>query len=281
MASFKRMRPLLGTFVEIGCNVKVGSKESDTNAEQAVASAFRIIEKLHGLLSFHEVTSDLTRLNQANGEEVIVDSHTLRVMKLAKGMTIASGGLFNCTLGGTMVREHVLPDHGGANTFSVGDASDIQISSNKIKLRKSVKITLDGIAKGYAVDCAIATLKRCGVSAGWVNAGGDLRVYGDLVLPIQRREHTGEYVAFGGIQNAAIATSIVTATHINTDENDFPGRIMSDIAVPNIGTWSVMAHWAWRADALTKVACLASEVERTALIANLGGILVLPQKELH
>lgn len=268
MANLKRMRPLLGTFVEIGCS------ESDENAEQAIAVAFSIIEKLHRLLSFHEVNSDLTRLNQANGEEVIVDSHTLRVMKLAKGMTISSSGLFNCTLGGAMVYERVLPDHGGADCVAIGVASDIQIYRNKIKLRKSVKITLDGIAKGYAVDCAIAALKRCGISAGSVNAGGDLRVYGDLVLPIQRREHNGEYVALGGLQNAAVATSIVTTEY----ENEFPGKIMSDIATPQIGSWSVMAHMAWRADALTKVACLAEENQRAALIANLGGVLVMPKK---
>lgn len=264
MASLKRMRPLLGTFVEVGC-------EHAGNAEQALTSAFSIIEKLHHLLSFHEAGSELTRLNQANGETVEVSEHTLRVIKLARGMTLASAGLFNCTLGGEMVRQHVLPDHGG-DVLSSGSAKDIQICGNQIKLRKSVKITLDGIAKGYAVDCAIAALKRCGATAGWINAGGDLRVYGNLVLPVHRREYNGEYTSLGGIQNAAIATSIVTTEY----DDEFPGRIMSDVATPNIGSWSVMAHMAWRADALTKVACLAGESEREALIASLGGVLIMP-----
>ena len=266
MASLKRMRPLLGTFVEIGC-------EHADNAEQAVASAFNVIEKLHHLLSFHEADSELTRLNQANGEAVEVSEHTLRVIKLARGMTLASAGLFNCTLGGEMVRQHVLPDHGG-EVAPGGCANDIQVSGNQIKLRKSVKITLDGIAKGYAVDCAITLLKRCGATAGWVNAGGDLRVYGDCVLPVHRREYSGEYTSLGGIQNAAIATSIVTTEY----DDEFPGRIMSDVTTPKIGSWSVMAHMAWRADALTKVACLAEDDTREALIANLGGVLVMPQK---
>jgi FAD:protein FMN transferase len=274
MDSLKRMRPLLGTYVEIGI------KEPGRNAENAIASAFSIIEKLHHLLSFHSATSDLTRLNQAEGEEVAVHAHTLRVLKLARSMTIASAGLFNCTLGGALVREKVLPDHGGINVSTSGVAADIQIYRNKIKLRKSVKITLDGIAKGYAVDCAIATLKRAGVTAGWVNAGGDLRVYGDLVLPVHRREYNGQYMALGGMQNAAIATSIVTADAY-TDSNDFPGKIMSDLTIPTIGTWSVMAHQTWRADALTKVACLAKESLRNALINQLGGILVSPQGNLQ
>ena len=276
MPSFKRMRPLLGTFVEIGCD------ESAVNAETAVAAAFDVVEKLHRLLSFHEATSDLTRLNQANGEAVEVHQHTVRVMKLARGMTAISKGLFNCTLGGAMVRNGALPDHDLLNqcntgvlndVLSSGIASDIQIVGNKINLKKSVKVTLDGIAKGYAVDCAIATMKRCGVEAGWVNAGGDLRAYGDLVLPVQRRETNGKYVALGGLQNASLATSVVTTTY----DKEFPGKIISNLGAPNIGTWSVMAYFAWRADALTKVACLASDSNRESIIAQLGGIIVTPQ----
>ena len=271
MPNFKRMRPLLGTFVEIGCS------QSDKKAENAVAAAFNVVEKLHQLLSFHETTSNLTRLNQAEGEAVEVHRHTLRVMKLARGMTISSKGLFNCTIGGAMIQNKVLPEHdllrSGVDILPSGLATDIQIIDKAIKLKKSIKLTLDGIAKGYAVDCAIATMKRCGVKAGWVNAGGDLRAYGDLVLPIQRREISGEYVGLGGLQNAAIATSTVTAHYDET----FPGKIMSDISAPNIGTWSVIAHYAWRADALTKVAALAKAVERDEMIKRLGGVMVYPK----
>lgn len=269
MTSLKRMRPLLGTFVEIGC------EQSGKSAEDAITAAFDIVEKLHHLLSFHEQTSDLTRLNEADGEAVAVHQHTIRVMKLARAMTIASHGLFNCTLGGAMVQNGVLPNHSSPNQSadaikSSGFSSDIEIKGNSVTLNNSIKITLDGIAKGYAVDCAIATMKRYGVKAAWVNAGGDLRVYGDLVLPIQRREISGEYISLGGLQNAAIATSIVTIDY----NNDFPGKIIGSLASPTIGSWTVMSHYAWRADALTKVACLAEAADRGAIIERLGGKIV-------
>ena len=164
------MRPLLGTFVEIGVEGPVAT------AERAVSAAFAIVQRLHSLLSFHEATSDLTRLNQAGGAEIEVHPHTLRVLRLARGMTLTSGGLFNCTLGGAMVQKGVLPDHGGADVLASGDAEDIQISGTRVRLKRPVKITLDGIAKGYAVDCAIAAMKRNGVNTGWVNAGGDLAI---------------------------------------------------------------------------------------------------------
>jgi thiamine biosynthesis lipoprotein len=43
--------------------------------------------------------------------------------------------------------------------------------------------------------------------------------------------------------------------------------------------WSVIARQCWRADALTKVAALASASERAAIIRRLGGQLVLPVLE--
>ena len=41
-----------------------------------------------------------------------------------------------------------------------------------------VRIDLGGIGKGYAVDRAVDSMRCVGASAGIVNAGGDLRVFG-------------------------------------------------------------------------------------------------------
>ena len=266
-STIRRMRPLLGTFVEIGiasdCN----------NAEFAINAAFSVIQTIHSLCSFHEPESELSQLNQANGAFISVHNHTLRVLRLAKAMMIASDGLFNCTVGGLMIKNGILPNHGGF-TIASGNADDIEFDQDKIKFNNSVKITLDGIAKGYAVDCAIAAMKRYGANAGWVNAGGDLRVYGDRVLPVQRRELDGSFTTLGSLQNAALASSCV---NVNYDEN-FPGKIVSNHALPVLGVWSVMSHFAWRADALTKVASLINDQNRDAAIAKLGGRMVYPQQ---
>jgi FAD:protein FMN transferase len=260
----KRMRPLLGTYVEIG------AQSAQTRLAPAVDAAFEAIQQVQSLLSFHDAGSDLSRLNAAHGEEVMLRPHSLRMMRLAKAVTRVSSGRFNCTVGGTLVRKGVLPDHGIKNYLDSGNADDIELRGNKVRLRRPVLLTLDGIAKGYAVDCAIQVLQQHGVEAGWVNAGGDLRVYGDLILPVQRREMNGEFSALGGLRNAAIATSCVR----KTPDADFPAWIVGALHVPVSGIWSVLARTAWRADALTKVAGVASEHEREALIRDLGGKLI-------
>ena len=262
------MRPLLGTYVEIGC------QQTDAIAEHAIKAAFDTIETIHHLLSFHEHTSELSLINQAQGKVFSAHRHTLRVLKLAIAMTNASNGLFNCTVGNALIRDNILPNHDllPNKTFPniSGKASDIQINGNNVRLRNGIKITLDGIAKGYAVDCAISVMKRYGIKAAWVNAGGDLRVYGDMLLPVQRREIDGAYVNLGGMQNAAIATSIVREQY----NPSFPSKIFNTFKKPAVGSWTVMAQYAWRADALTKVACLADAANRTLIIQRLGGTII-------
>lgn len=268
MANTKRMRPLLGTFVEVG--VQTGDMP-----EHAINAAFTVMETVQSLMSFYDAGSDLSKLNQAGGKEVTLQPYTSHVLRLARAMTCASGELFNCTVGGALIRLGILPDHGAGVGIDSGVAADIELHGRQARLRRPVHITLDGIAKGYAVDCAVQTMKDNGVSAGWVNAGGDLRVFGDFVLPVQRREIDGSYRSLGGLHEAAIATTSVRAVHDKT----FPAWVFSDTHTPEAGTWSVLARKAWRADALTKVASLANPAERSALIESLGGRLAMPNME--
>jgi FAD:protein FMN transferase len=263
MNEMRRMRPLLGTYVEIGVR-------EATCPESAVASGFDAVAEIQHLLSFHDPDSDLSRLNHADGREIELHPHSIRVLRLARTMTHLSGGLFNCTVGGALVRCGVLPDHGAGAGLDCGDATDIELRGRQARLCRDVRVTLDGIAKGYAVDCAVCAMKRRGAAAGWVNAGGDLRVFGDLTLPVQRRELDGRLTTLGGLRQAALATSCVRAKHDAT----YPAWIVGASHLPRHGAWSVLASAAWRADALTKVASLASDAERSQLVARLDGRLV-------
>ena len=68
---------------------------------------------------------------------------------------------------------------------------------------------LDGIAKGFAVDRAVECLQHAGINAGVVNAGGDLRVFGDAFEDIHVRtpHEPARLLYIGRVRNAAIATS--------------------------------------------------------------------------
>lgn len=267
MKCIRRLRPLLGTFVEIGAAPSL-------RAADAIDAAYAAVESVQRALSFHDPRSELSRLNQARcGEQVTLSAQSLRVLRLARAMTRLSGGLFNCTLGGAMVRRGLLPDHGGPAPLEAGDAEDLLLDARGARLRRPVRITLDGLAKGYAVDCAVAVLGRRGVAAGYVNAGGDLRVFGSLTLPVAQRQLDGSLRPLGGLHKGAMATS----AHGNDADPSFPGTILpADGAQLPQGVWSVLARFAWRADALTKVAALLPPKRRDAELNRLGGRWIGP-----
>lgn len=269
MAELRRMRPLLGTFVEIG----VEADNCPRDSQAAISHAFSAIENIERLLSFQRPDSELSRLNRAAGTALALTPLTMRVLRLARAMTRASAGLFNCTLGGSLIRAGVLPNHCAALPLPSGDADDIELRGNYARLRRPIQLSVDGIAKGFAVDLAVQVLRRAGFGSGWVNAGGDLRAFGNCAVPVQRREADGTLAPLGILSNGAIASSAAATVQ----DSRFPGLIMaSDGGRPLPGTWSVYARRAWRADALTKVAALAPSAERAALIGRLGGQLLEP-----
>lgn len=267
----RRMRPLLGTFVEIG--ITEMSIRHNQNALAALELGFDRIAQLHQWLSFQQADSQLSELNAQPGRWVALAPEVLRVLALAKGISRASDHLFNCTVGGALIEAGVLPDH-GSTWLACGDHTDLLVHSGRAKLCRPVRITLDGIAKGFAVDCAIATLKKHGTQSGWINAGGDIRAFGSVELPVLVRALDDNLRTAGRLRQGAWATSQ------SGRSLDLPGVILQKSAAlkpqwaERQENFSVLARFAWRADALTKVAANAPPATRAQTVATLGGHLI-------
>ena len=267
MRALRRLRPALGSLVEIG----LASVADEGSAAVAIGAAYARIAEVERKLSFHSSDSELTLLNCSGGDWVPLSALSLRVLHLAQVVTRASNGLYNLTIGGAMLRRGLLPDHGSAWTtplLDVGSADDVELRAGAARLRRPLRITLDGLAKGYAVDLAVRELRQHRVAAGWVNAGGDLRVFGELSLPISRRDGDGRPVPLGGLRNAAIASSgaggVLAARQAGV-------VLAADGSALADGEWSVIAHRAWLADALTKVAAQCTRAQRLQWLPRLGG----------
>ncbi len=61
------------------------------------------------------------------------------------------------------------------------DYRQVMVREDTVVLGDSVRIDLGGIAVGFAVDRAVAILRSGGVKEGLIDAGGDIRVFGDRV----------------------------------------------------------------------------------------------------
>ena len=159
--------------------------------EAAVERAFDAIAQVQRCMSFHDPASDLSRLNRdAAREPQQVCPSLWRVLRAALAVARASEGRFDPCIGWRMVRRRQLPAPPGAGDVA-DDASwrNVELgSARRVRFRKPLWLDLGGIAKGHAVDRAVAVLRAAGMHGGLVNAGGDLRAFGDTLETIRVRD---------------------------------------------------------------------------------------------
>ena len=234
----RRARPLLGTLVEVGVRNCAG-------APAAAAAAFDAVAALQVTLSRFDARSDIARFNALPaGARLDVQPHTVTVLRAAQRLRDDSQGLFDVSLGSGMdawsLHDDVLHKHDAATRLDLG-----------------------GIAKGYAVDCAVQALRAAGARAGWVNAGGDLRAFGDACVPVQLRdEDHGGTRNIGRLRDAAFATSHYGA---HSRSRLFRGGECASARVHV----SIAADACLWADALTKVVAASGDPAHP-LLARFG-----------
>lgn len=267
----KRCRPLLGTFVHIRVHGLAPER-----AHAAIDAAFAEIATIHGLMSFHEPDSDVSRLSrEAHERPVAVDFRTYEVLLRSRALSDASDGAFDITVASALVARGVLPRPKGAPEPAAGAGwRDIALlGEGGVRFKKPLWLDLGGIAKGYAVDRAIEALRSFAPTQACVNAGGDLRVIGPNAERIHLapdRCESGQ-AAVIDLEEAALASSCgkmlgrrsgrtSNACHVNT----LRGR-----AVHRPQFVSVVAPRCIDADALTKVV-MARGVCSSPLLAKLG-----------
>ncbi len=235
----------------------------------AIHRAFKAVERVHHLMSFHNETSDVSRINRlAFKEPVSIHPSTYEVLKTAQEIFAKTNGLFDCTIAPLLVRWKYLPRFSRNNPS--GNFLDVQLlPQHQVKFKKSVMIDLGGIAKGFAVDQAVKELRKQGVSYGSVNAGGDLRIFGNRKQSIYVRDiqNPGKILRLGFARQIAFATS----AHYFS-QKQWRGKQVSAIVNPKDHSpcltpesISVFAPSCMIADALTKAVMLEGNPEAAFL----------------
>lgn len=270
----RRAQPWLGTLVEI--SVPDGDGPGSEHIGPAIGAAFSAIALVHRRMSFHDPGSDVSAINRlAIGDGVFVHAATAEVLRCAGMLEVASDGIFNLACGQRLASWGYLPTPGAAE----GSASPADLSAPGQPLPRAVIavdasgrvtrcsagwIDLGGIAKGYAVDRAVAVLQAQGVAAGCVNAGGDLRAFGPHAFSIQVRDPrmVGRVGRALQLQGQALATS---ACYFS--QRDIGGRAHSALINGTDGrpvvvntSASVQAPSCMLADGLTKIVMASGNV---------------------
>jgi thiamine biosynthesis lipoprotein len=175
--------------VEMAVTVEIALYSADADAATAAAKdAFSRIHALNGILSDYDPESELRRLcdTAGTGRAVHVSDELWKVLDHAQHVSQQSDGAFDVTVGPVVRlwrrarRQKELP-----SPQALRQAEDLvgyrflRLDAERQAvelLKKGMAIDLGGIAKGYAMDEALAVLQRHGITRALVEAGGDMRL---------------------------------------------------------------------------------------------------------
>ncbi len=177
-------RIIMGTFSRV-----VVLAKSERAAQQCAEAAFDQQRRIETLMSYHIADSELNRVNrQAFEEPVQVSEEMFEVLQRARHFSELSGGAFDVTIGalGDLWRRagdaDVAPtDAEIAEAKSKVAYEKLLLDPNARTVRFAVegmKLDLGGIAKGYAIDKSVETMKQGGAVGGMVDIGGDVLCFG-------------------------------------------------------------------------------------------------------
>jgi thiamine biosynthesis lipoprotein len=250
MNSINRCKPLLGTYVEIDI---AGEYPDDTLLDMS-ENMFLRIQQIENIMSFHKCNSELSYLNtNAYYHKCIISDEMCDVLSQALRMSELTKGLYDISIGGELVKNGFLPEQ-ATRSDKKANFKDILIDGNKVKFSKRLQIDLGGIAKGYAVDQALLTIKNKEVKVT-INAGGDLSTndWDNKLIDIRVPSLKNKKTVSIKMRNKAVATS--ASYYFDNNKNPIIDP-KSKQMISDKRSVSVFAPSCALADALTKVAFL-------------------------
>ncbi|HEX9483452.1 MAG TPA: FAD:protein FMN transferase, partial [Gemmatimonadaceae bacterium] len=194
-----------------------------------------------------------------------VSPQTMHVLLHAKRLWIASGGLFDPTVGPLVRAWGFQGDSGAVPSSARLDSLRALVGYQRVELdsaqgavcltRAGVRLDLGGIAKGYALDLARAALTDPRITGGMVDLGGNVLVFGrpptgtQWVIGIRHPRYADRVLGTVSLDSGAVATSGdyehfirvrgVRYGHLIDPFTGYPRRgVMAATAIGPRGEWS-------------------------------------------
>lgn len=207
--TIEETRLLMGTLIHL----KILS-QNEEQGRMALNSTFGEMERLIKLFDHRNPQSELAVLN-SKGYLAKSSTEMQEVLEAAINYSVITGGAFDVSVA-PIVRAHRETQEISKQMLGLVSSHNIDVVGEKIRLLKNgMSLTLDGIAKGFIVDKAVAKLNSQGFDSVLVEAGGDLMALGkssshaswQVGIAHPRPEKMNGYLASFSLSNSAAATS--------------------------------------------------------------------------
>jgi thiamine biosynthesis lipoprotein len=169
--------------MSMGCLYSIAAYGPQASVASGLERALDEVDRIDRLMSHYREDSPLSRLNRdAARGPVQVEPELFDFITVALEYAAASDGAFDVTVGPLMRAWGFFRGEGRFPTAEELSRARRAVGYRHVRLnprdrtirfdREGVELDLGGIAKGYAVDRAVAILGREGVSSALVNACG-------------------------------------------------------------------------------------------------------------
>ena len=208
-------RLLLGTLV----TVKLYGDEAVVRPH--VEAAYAEIARVDSGMSHYREGGALRRLEQrARLAPTRGPAGLIAVLTRSQHFAALTDGAFDCTVG-ALTSLWDFPDAVAPPAPAQIDSAralvgyeGLEVAAQSLRInRPGLRLDLGAAAKGYAVDQAVAALQELEVAAGMIEAGGDIRYWGEKpdgqpwLFGVQHPRAPEQYIAVEDLGLAAIATS--------------------------------------------------------------------------
>lgn len=204
--------------------------EDKAVAGRALDAAFAEMARIERVMSIYLPQSQVSRLN-ADGVLKSPDPYLVRIIAQSTAMSEQSGGAFDITVQPLWALYFEAQKNGGGlpssemveDTVPRVDWRGVSASAEEIRLRdRTMAITLNGIAQGFAADRAMEALKKHGIQHALVNAGEisslGRKAGGDpWVVGIQHPRKKDAYLGLASLEGRCLSTSGDYETAFSSD----------------------------------------------------------------
>lgn len=258
--------------------------------QKLIDDSWQLLHECENLWSRFLATSELTQLNQAEGEPVIVSSHTLRLLReMIDGYRLTEGS-YNPTLlldliktgySASAVNSQLAPPL-PQSAQSPGDLLGIEFFSDRVRLPLGTVLDPGGIGKGLAADIVSEFAITSGASGVMVEVGGDIVVRGTAPdgvcwnLGIEDPFDAMQKIGVIRINSGAVATSSQRKKRFG-NKHHLLNTVTRSSADTEVQTVTVLAATGAQAEVLTKRGFTEKPHEYLSWINHLGaeGMLVM------
>ena len=208
--SSQRSAFVMDTLVDI----KIETKQKNTN--ELIDNAFKLMEDYENKFSFYRQGSQIWKFNNSEVDSLYIDEELKEILSISSKLFQKTNSQYDITIGVLSkiwdFDKGIIPSNEEIKkAIQATDFGKLNIHNGYLYKPDGMKLNLGSLAKGLIIDRTVEYLEHQNVITGFVNAGGDMRIFGrkkPFKIGIQHpRSESNEMIDVINVGNKSIVTS--------------------------------------------------------------------------